>query len=60
MGDHRSAKGIVYPRGEERLPAYTIALSKQLREIEKNVAGTRGRGLDGPVHDIQPGDYVYV
>lgn len=37
-----------------------ITLSKQLRKIEKHVAGTQGRGLDGPVHDIQPGDYVYV
>uniref|UniRef100_A0A8V5GRT1 Murine leukemia virus integrase C-terminal domain-containing protein n=1 Tax=Melopsittacus undulatus TaxID=13146 RepID=A0A8V5GRT1_MELUD len=37
-----------------------VALSKQLREIGKHVAGTRSPGLDGPVHDIQPGDYVYV
>ncbi|RMB91545.1 hypothetical protein DUI87_32124 [Hirundo rustica rustica] len=46
--------------GEERLTAYMIALSKQLKAIEKHVAGTQSRGLDGPVHDIQPGDYVYV
>lgn len=26
----------------------------------KNVAGTQSLGLDGPVHNIQPGDYVYV
>uniref|UniRef100_A0A8U8BYW7 Murine leukemia virus integrase C-terminal domain-containing protein n=1 Tax=Geospiza parvula TaxID=87175 RepID=A0A8U8BYW7_GEOPR len=24
------------------------------------MAGTQSRGLDGPVHDIRPGDYVYV
>uniref|UniRef100_A0A8D0FH20 HMG box domain-containing protein n=1 Tax=Strix occidentalis caurina TaxID=311401 RepID=A0A8D0FH20_STROC len=37
-----------------------VALSKQLNRIGKHVFGTRGRGLDGPVHNIQPGDYVYV
>jgi len=24
------------------------------------VFGTRAQGLDGPVHDVLPGDYVYV
>ncbi|XP_077644843.1 uncharacterized protein LOC144247577 [Lonchura striata] len=42
------------------LTSYMIALNKQLRAIEKYVAGTRSAGLDAPVHDIQPGDYVYV
>nr|XP_030119901.1 uncharacterized protein LOC115493564 [Taeniopygia guttata] len=37
-----------------------VALNKQLREIEKYVAGAQTRALDGPVHDAQPGDYVYV
>lgn len=37
-----------------------VALNKQLRKMEKHVTGTRSRGLDGPVHDIQPGDCVYV
>ena len=37
-----------------------VALNKQLIRIEKHVMGTRSRGLDGPVHDIRPGDYVYV
>ncbi|RMB96418.1 hypothetical protein DUI87_27093 [Hirundo rustica rustica] len=53
-------KGLSTQVGEERLTAYMIALSKQLKAIEKHVAGTRSRGLDGPVHDIQPGDYVHV
>ncbi|TRZ16768.1 hypothetical protein HGM15179_010325 [Zosterops borbonicus] len=53
-------KGISTQIGEERLTAYMIALGKQLRKTEKHVAGTQSRGLDGPVHDIQPGDYVYV
>ncbi|XP_068031658.1 uncharacterized protein [Anomalospiza imberbis] len=53
-------KGISTQIGEERLAVYMVALGKQLREIEKHVAGTQSRGLDGPVHDIQPGDYVYV
>ncbi|XP_031953098.1 uncharacterized protein LOC116438347 [Corvus moneduloides] len=53
-------KGISTQIGEETLTTYMIALDKQLREIGKHVAGTRSRGLDGPVHDIQPGDYVYV
>ncbi|RMC03748.1 hypothetical protein DUI87_19500 [Hirundo rustica rustica] len=46
--------------GEETLHGYMVALNKQLREIEKYVAGTQNRELDGPVHDVQPGDYVYV
>ncbi|RMB88922.1 hypothetical protein DUI87_34688 [Hirundo rustica rustica] len=46
--------------GEESLHGYIVALNKQLREIEKYVAGTQNRELDGPVHDVQPGDYVSV
>ncbi|RMC20820.1 hypothetical protein DUI87_01673 [Hirundo rustica rustica] len=46
--------------GEETLHGYMVALNKQLREIEKYVAGTQNRELDGPVHDVQPGGYVYV
>ncbi|RMC19887.1 hypothetical protein DUI87_03453 [Hirundo rustica rustica] len=42
--------------GEETLHGYMVALNKQLREIEKYVAGTQNRELDGPVHDVQPGD----
>lgn len=53
-------RGLSTQIGEERLTAYMIALSKQLKAIEKHVAGTQSRGLDGPVHYIQPGDYVYV
>ncbi|RMC20762.1 hypothetical protein DUI87_01614 [Hirundo rustica rustica] len=46
--------------GEETLHGYMVALNKQFRETEKYVAGTQNRELDGPVHDVQPGDYVYV
>ncbi|RMC10976.1 hypothetical protein DUI87_12167 [Hirundo rustica rustica] len=46
--------------GEETLHGYMVALNKQLREIEKYVAGTQNRELDEPVHDVQPGDYVSV
>ncbi|RMB90035.1 hypothetical protein DUI87_33546 [Hirundo rustica rustica] len=56
----RNLYSTVIQVGEETLTACMIALSKQLKAIEKHVAGTRSRGLDGPVHDIQPGDYVYV
>ena len=52
--------GISTQIGDETLSEYVISLQKQLREIEKLVLGTRARGLDGPVHDIKPGDYVYV
>lgn len=45
---------------EATLASYMVALSKQLREIEKHVAGTWSRELDRPVHNIQSGDYVYV
>ncbi|RMB93099.1 hypothetical protein DUI87_30419 [Hirundo rustica rustica] len=46
--------------GEETLHGYMVALNRQLREIEKYVAGTQNRELDGPVHDVPPGDQVYV
>jgi len=46
--------------GDEVLTGYIISSQKQLREIEKLVFGTRARGLDGPVHNIEPGDYVYI
>ena len=46
--------------GDEIMTSYMVALGKQLDEIGKHVSRTRGRGLDGPVHNIQPGDYVYV
>ncbi|RMC20176.1 hypothetical protein DUI87_01022 [Hirundo rustica rustica] len=46
--------------GEETLHGYMVALNKQLREIEKYVAGTQNRELDGTVHDVQSGDSVYV
>ncbi|XP_040434725.1 uncharacterized protein LOC121080650 [Falco naumanni] len=53
-------KGTSMQIGDEIMTSYMVALSKQLNKIGKHVIGTRGRGLDGPVHDIQPGDYVYV
>ncbi|XP_055648709.1 protein NYNRIN-like, partial [Falco peregrinus] len=53
-------KGMSSQIGEETMTSYMVALNKQLIRIEKHVMGTRSRGLDGPVHDIQPGDYVYV
>ncbi|TRZ08222.1 hypothetical protein HGM15179_018883 [Zosterops borbonicus] len=59
-GPYGVQKGMSTQVGEETLTAYMVALGKQLREIKKHVAGTRSIGLDGPVHDIQPGDYVYV
>ncbi|XP_042653128.1 uncharacterized protein LOC122153833 [Tyto alba] len=53
-------KGISTQIGDEIMSSYMVALGKQLNKIRKHVIGIRGRGLDGPVHDIQPGDYVYV
>ena len=53
-------KGTSMQIGDEIMTSYMVALSKQLNKTGKHVTGTRGRGLDGPVHDIQPGDYVYV
>ncbi|XP_042644076.1 protein NYNRIN-like isoform X1 [Tyto alba] len=46
--------------GEEQLNECLMELSKQLRKIEKHVYSTRGRGLDGPVHKVLPGDFVYI
>jgi len=42
------------------MTSYLVALGKQRNKIRKHVVGTRGRGLDGPVHNIHPGDYVYI
>jgi len=46
--------------GDEVLTGYIISSQKQLREIEKLILGTRARDLNGPVHNIEPGDYVYI
>jgi len=53
-------KGISTQIGDEIMTSYLVALSKQLSKIRKHVVGTRGRGLDGPVLNIHPGDYVYI
>ncbi|XP_049649628.1 protein NYNRIN-like [Accipiter gentilis] len=39
---------------------YMVSLQKQLENINKQVLGTRARGLDQPIHPFKPGDYVYV
>jgi len=46
--------------GEQVLTGDIISSQKQLREIEKLVLGTRAQGLDGLVHNNEPGDYVYI
>ncbi len=53
-------RGMSTQAGDEIMTSYMVALGKQLNKIGKHVIGTRGRGLDEPVHDIQPGDDVYV
>lgn len=57
---YRIQKGMSTQAGDEIMTSYMVALGKQLSKIEKHVVGTRSRGLDGPVHNIQPGDYVYI
>lgn len=42
------------------LTQYVISLQRQFREIKKRVLRTRARGLDKPIHNIAPGDYIYV
>ena len=42
------------------MTSYMVALGKQLDKIGKYVAGTRCRGLDRPIHNVQPGDDIYV
>ena len=46
--------------GDKVLSEYMVSLAKQLKKIELAVFGARTQGLDGPVHDVLPGDYVYV
>ena len=36
------------------MTGYIIGLQQQ------SVLGVRARGLDGPVHNVKPGDYVYI
>ena len=46
--------------GDEIMTSCMVALGKQLNKIGLHVSGTRARGLDGPVRNIHPGDYLYV
>jgi len=46
--------------GEQVLTGDIRSSQKELREIEKLVLGTRAQGLDGPVHNNEPGDYVDI
>jgi len=46
--------------GEETLTGYIIGLQRQLKEMEKSALGVRTRGLNGPVHNVKLGDYIYV
>ena len=59
MGSHTGGEDM-NQLGESYVQNYIIALSKQLSQINRYVISTRSRGLDGPLHDIQPGDYVYI
>ena len=53
-------KAISMQVGDKVLSEYMVSLAKQLKKIEQTAFGARARGLDGPVHDVLPGDYVYV
>ena len=53
-------KEISMQVGDKVLSEYMVSLAKQLKKIEQTAFGARARGLDGPVHDVLPGDYVYV
>ena len=46
--------------GEETLTGCIIGLQRQLKEMEKSALGVRTRGLNGPVHNVKLGDYIYV
>lgn len=37
-----------------------VALRKQSTKIKKHVVGAQCKGLDGPVHNVRPGDDVYT
>ncbi|XP_054028506.1 uncharacterized protein LOC128898475 [Dryobates pubescens] len=45
---------------EEMLNKYVQQIYKNLSIVNKQVIGTHVRGLDRPVHDVEPGDYVYI
>ena len=60
MGPYTVQKEISMQVGDKVLSEYMVSLAKQLKKIEKTVFGARARGLDGPVHHVLPGDYVYV
>ncbi|KAM6318174.1 uncharacterized protein O3Q21_008183 isoform 1-T2 [Podargus strigoides] len=53
-------EGMSTRAGDGVMTSSTVTLCKQITEIERHVAGTQSRGLDGPVHNTEPGDYVYV
>ena len=39
---------------------YVKTLQGELKVINKQVLGTRARGLDQPVRSFKSGDYVYI
>lgn len=59
-GVQKGQKGMSAQAGDEIMTSYMVALGKQLDKIGKHVAGTRSRGLDRPIHNVQPGDCIYV
>lgn len=46
--------------GNSYLQNYVISLRKQLEKINRNVLGTRAKGLDHLIHPFIPGDWIYV
>lgn len=53
-------KGMSAQAGDKIMTSYMVALGKQLDKIGKYVAGTQSRGLDRPIHNVQPGDYTCI
>ena len=46
--------------GETDFKMYLISLGKKLEALRKYVVLTRSLALDTPVHQYQPGDFMYI
>jgi len=46
--------------GETDFKMYLISLGKSLEALRKCIVLTRSLALDTPVHQYQPGDFVYI
>lgn len=53
-------KGDLHVQGDQTIFGYVMSLNKTLNALREALQWNRPMPLENPVHDIQPGDQVYV